>query len=509
MSISPLAILESQLRVLLPAHLYVAAWVEPTNSTLLDVFEHLRTLRYILTDYVPRQVADDPPQPGASRLRWQTGTLLFTDLAGFTRLMEANARQGRTGAAMLLKLLNTYFSTTIEIVSKSGGDLLEFTGDAMLVEFPAQPDGSDTLRAVRAGLRMQRAMKQFAELATPSGVLSLQMRVGIHTGRFLTADIGTPLRMFRVLLGQTVRAAKRAEGAGVVGRVCLTEAAGNRLNPDFHLEAGQPNYRLVIDDLSDERLGEYEIAPGRRRRGSTPLLLDRSQEALIGEIATVVGQLRPLASYLPQPVLKLLVENAAQRQIPERFPIATLLFVNFLGLSEAVDAAEAVLPEAAIATITRLFALINVSVTARGGVMKNPTYNLNGPDALIYFGAFAGTSDHLRRATQTAAEIRALVAETPPLVVGDRPYTLACQIGLNCGPIFTAEIGEARGRREFNVLGDAVNTASRVTSHATANQILLTAAVHTAIADQYPCEFLGGFPLKGKAAPTPIYALKC
>ncbi len=503
---SLLAPLEPQLRLLLPAHLYVAAWVEPSADTLLAVFEHLRTLRYLLADYMPRQVADEPPKAGNSRSRWRAGTLLFTDLAGFTRLMEANATQGSAGAAVLLDLLNTYFSTVLEIASKSGGDLLEFTGDAMLVEFPDQADGSDALRAVRAGLRMQRAMHQFANLETPSGRLSLRMRVGIHTGSFLTADLGTPLRMLRILLGKTVQVAKRAEGAGTVGRVCLTPVASDRLGDRCRVEAGQTGYQLAIDDFSDESLGEYDIVL-RRRRGSTPLLFDRSEAALVGEIATVLGQLTPLASYLPQPVLKLLVENAARRQIPARFAAPTVLFINFFGLSEAADAATGALPETAIATATRLFALINAAVTARGGVMKNPTYNLAGPDVLIYFGAIPGASDDVQRALAAAVEIRRLFVESPPLQVGEQAFPLTCQIGIHCGPVFAAEIGEARGRREFNILGDTVNTAARVTSRAAANQVLLTEAVQIAIADQYACEFLGKIPLKGKALPTPIYTL--
>jgi class 3 adenylate cyclase len=51
-------------------------------------------------------------------------------------------------------------------------------------------------QAVRAGLRMQRAMQRFASLPTPLGAVSLQMRVGIHWGRHLSADIGTARRMW-------------------------------------------------------------------------------------------------------------------------------------------------------------------------------------------------------------------------------------------------------------------------------------------------------------------------
>ena len=62
--------------------------------------------------------------------------MMFTDLAGFTKLMEANSTKGREGAENLLSQLTKYFSAMIAIISKSGGDLVEFTGDALLVVFP-------------------------------------------------------------------------------------------------------------------------------------------------------------------------------------------------------------------------------------------------------------------------------------------------------------------------------------------------------------------------------------
>ena len=96
-SAHPLAALEPRLRSLLPAMLYASAWVEPSSGTLIQVFDHLRTLRRMLQDYVPRFVTDSPRTPGLTRHDWQEGTLMFTDLAGFTSLMEANANAGKAG----------------------------------------------------------------------------------------------------------------------------------------------------------------------------------------------------------------------------------------------------------------------------------------------------------------------------------------------------------------------------------------------------------------------------
>jgi hypothetical protein len=96
---SPLANIEPRLRSLLPADLYAQAWVDPSPATLIKVFEHLRTLQRILYDHTPRQLSDDPPRPGQVRHGWQESTLMFTDLAGFTPLVEANASRGKEGGA--------------------------------------------------------------------------------------------------------------------------------------------------------------------------------------------------------------------------------------------------------------------------------------------------------------------------------------------------------------------------------------------------------------------------
>lgn len=139
--ISPLDLIEPRLRWLLPPELHAAVWVDPSSATLIRVFEHLRTLQHVLHDYVPRPVSESLPVPGKVRYAWQYGTLMFTDLAGFTPLLEANAARGRDGAGALLGVLNGYFAAMIEIVSNFGGNLLEFTGDALLAQFPADQRG--------------------------------------------------------------------------------------------------------------------------------------------------------------------------------------------------------------------------------------------------------------------------------------------------------------------------------------------------------------------------------
>src|SRR5689334_12578307 len=362
---SPLVTIEGRLRYLLPSEMYASMWGNPSVEVMVNIHKYLRTLQRILHDYTSRQILISPLLPGDVRTNWQYGTMMFTDLAGFTKLMEANAAEGEAGAENLLNELNKYFSEMIEIISKSGGELVEFTGDALLVLFPKNEKNDDTMRAVRAGLRMQRAMTSFAEIQTPSGaVVNLKMRIGIHAGRFLTADIGTPRRMEHVLLGKDVQRAKLTESRGKNGCINLSSKAYERVKDQFRFEKGfedaenNTTYMLVVDDLKEQELGDYEITPMRRRQASGVLMTRDKQEAL-REIVSLLNSIEPMASFIPAPVLSLLVESAANRKIPPDFPEPTIMFVNFIGLPELADI---ILPgeETKLALhFSRIFSLIN------------------------------------------------------------------------------------------------------------------------------------------------------
>lgn len=503
---NPLYPVERQLRWLLPTDLYVAAWISPNPESLMQVFNHLRTLQHVLLDYVPKGVGDRPPVPGMLQHSWEEGTLLFTDLAGFTPLLEARAAEGLEGAELLLKLINDYFSEMIEIIGKSSGNLLEFTGDALLAQFTTGDPRRDIAQAINAGLRMQRAMKYFHEIPTWQGNLSLKMRVGIHSGRFVTADIGTPQRMTHVLLGRAVTIAKHAEGSGRIGQVALTSMVKQKLSDRIQLTPTNNHHWLVEDDLSSEELGEYEITVARRR--SSPMLLDRSVPGLISEIESAIKMVEPLASFMPRSILQLIVETASKRRIPPAFPTIAVAFVNLIGLPESVDDALPEETEAIVACFSNAFSLINGVVELKGGILQKVTYHSIGSEMLVHFGVLNPDATDAQRAAEAVLRIRDLVESIQPPTVNGQPIQLTCRIGLTYGPVFAAEIGEKRGRREFNVLGDTVNTAARIMSQAGKNEIWMNQAMCDQVQADFYTQPLGAMTLKGKSAAQPVYALK-
>jgi adenylate cyclase len=336
-------------------------------------------------------------------------------------------------------------------------------------------------------------------------VMSIGQRVGIHVGRFLSADVGTPRRMDHVLLGSSVHTTKESEGAGVLGRVNLTKDAYERVKDQFRFEEGTPGYMLVIDDLDDKDLGSYDVAVSRRRPSS--VLFERSIPALVVEIERLLDEVEPLAAFIPDAILAVMVENAAERQLPTDFPTPTVMFVNVIGPPEAVDGADEDSVHQIVVSFSRLVARINAAVEKHGGVLTRVTYHLVGSDLLILFGVpNAHTDDPLRAAT-AALEIRRIIEGFEPPIVNGLPVETTCQIGMNIGPTFSGEIGEPRGRRSFNIQGDAVNVAARLMGKAVGNRILVSESLAALLDQHFALQSMGSLRLKGKSDLMKLFAL--
>jgi adenylate cyclase len=85
--------------------------------------------------------------------------------------------------------------------------------------------------------------------------------------------------------------------------------------------------------------------------------------------------------------------------------------------------------------------------------------------------------------------------------------TIGVGIGLNAGEVFAGNIGSDQ-RLEYTVIGDPVNTASRLCSRAGHGEILISEALYRRLAKPPPVRALEPMPLKGKAQAVPVYSVE-
>jgi adenylate cyclase len=127
-----------------------------------------------------------------------------------------------------------------------------------------------------------------------------------------------------------------------------------------------------------------------------------------------------------------------------------------------------------------------------------------GDALLAVFGAPFEQVHHARRAVEAALAMRKALAAMNRAQDGPR---LEMRIAINSGIALTGDIGSPR-RREFTVLGDVVNTASRMEELAGPGEIVISGATHAKIGAGITMRSLGPRAIRGRTTPLDLFAVE-
>ncbi len=120
-----------------------------------------------------------------------------------------------------------------------------------------------------------------------------------------------------------------------------------------------------------------------------------------------------------------------------------------------------------------------------------------GDAIMAVFGAPIDMHDHAARAIRTALEMRERLDEFNAERHGDQPR-IAVRIGINSGKAVAGEIGSIN-KKEYTVLGDTVNIASRLESSvAQPGMIVVGENTYHAVGAEFDFGALGAMALKGR-----------
>jgi adenylate cyclase len=225
------------------------------------------------------------------------------------------------------------------------------------------------------------------------------------------------------------------------------------------VERARLNQKMVDEEKKRERLGRF-LSPEVTKR---ILATDESQGAALGA--------------------------------PEVKEVSVLFadIVGFTTMSEAMSPASVAL-------------LLNDYLSRMTDVIFKYEGTLDkyiGDAIMAVFGAPLDMADHAVRAIRSALEMQERLAEFN----ADRKEgpQLNIRIGINTGKAVAGEIGSVK-KKEYTVLGDTVNTASRLESSvAKPGMIVIGENTYEAVKDLFDCRPLGKATLKGKANEVSVF----
>lgn len=164
--------------------------------------------------------------------RTAEATIMFTDVRGFTTITEEYGAQGT------VSFLNDYFTMMVDCITREGGMLDKFIGDAIMACFglPVAHD-DDPDRAARAAISMIRELWEWNEERRAQGLKTVDMGIGLNTDMVVSGNIGSPKRMDYTVIGDGVNLASRLESAckAYSARILVSESTVSKLRGTYRL----------------------------------------------------------------------------------------------------------------------------------------------------------------------------------------------------------------------------------------------------------------------------------
>jgi adenylate cyclase len=237
-------------------------FIPTTVMRYLQSERRQRWMKQTFSRYVSPNLVDyliTHPEALVLEGRRQRCSFVFTDLAGFTRLMES------MDPATAVGLVNDYLDRMIAIAFEHDGTLDRIVGDAVAIMFSAPVEQKDhEQQALRCALQMHAFSRRYVDDLARQGIPFSETRIGVHTGDVTVGNFGGEAIFDYRALGDPVNTAARLEGANkhLGTLICVSEATlagcpGAPARPIGRLRlAGRASYLMAYEPLPERPDGQ-------------------------------------------------------------------------------------------------------------------------------------------------------------------------------------------------------------------------------------------------------------
>ncbi len=189
-------------------------------------------------------------------------------------------------------------------------------------------------------------------------------------------------------------------------------------------------------------------------------------------------------------------EEAEQLGGAER-RLVTVMFADvsgFTAMSEKLDS------EDVRAVMNHCFGLLSQVVYDHGGMVDKYV----GDCLMALFGVPGAREDDAVRAVEAALRMQTVLAAFSAELRNTRGLSVSMRIGLNTGEVVAGKVGSLQ-KSSFTVMGDSVNTASRIEHHAQAGRVWVGAETARLVGGRFRLKVLKPVAVKGKVKPLHLH----
>jgi class 3 adenylate cyclase len=209
---------------------------------------------------------------------------------------------------------------------------------------------------------------------------------------------------------------------------------------------------------------------------------------------TIERQRRELSRFLSPQVAALVSTAEGEQLLSGHRRQITVVFCDLRGFTAFAEQAE---PEELLGVLRDYHRMMGEQVMAHGGTLEH----FAGDGMMIFFNDPVTQEDHVERAVRMTVTMRERFAELARSW-RKRGYDLAFGVGIATGYATLGRIG-FEGRYDYGAIGNAVILASRLSSEARGDQILLSQRAFAVVEDLVEAVSVGELSLKGFTRPVP------
>ncbi len=250
---------------------------------------------------------------------------------------------------------------------------------------------------------------------------------------------------------------------------------------------------------SRERVGaftEKDLQLLNAIAGQTAVAIENTR--LVRQIEDEAKTRGQLSRFLPPHVVEAMVQGKGEPiKKGGRELEASVVFCDIRGFTSLSENAG---PQEVVDLLNEYFERLSEVVFRRDGVLDK----FIGDALMASWGTLEGDLDPAFNCVAAALEFRDTIRELNARRGQEGLEPIRMGVGVNTGRLVAGYMGSKR-RLEYTVVGDTVNTASRLCGVAQGDQVLISDATFRAVGNRIEARFLGTRQVKGKEHEVGVY----